>query len=214
MSGRCCTVSLLLQQAPQTGALAHASLAEKAQSRLFLHEVVALGLRSNYAQAHPHARLPPQKKSSPDDDKEDDDDAARPAASALAMLLLEVLPERYCRRLSTGRVRVARELLGRADAAAALVGGTARCDDTKALRAAEAEEERPFKEHVVLLNGDEHDGHWRFGRKHGKGKYTFASGAKYEGKWDNGKMTGIGWYTQADGSRHCVDLRKKQPPKF
>jgi len=32
------------------------------------------------------------------------------------------------------------------------------------------------EERVVLFNGDEYAGGWRFGRRHGSGVYTFASG--------------------------------------
>ena len=116
---------------------------------------------------------------------------------------MELFPERYCRRLGLGRSAVASQILNRPDAAEALAE---LCGETVAK--AEETERTAKKERVVLFNGDVHDGHWLFGRKHGPGAYDFVSGAKYEGKWQSGKMVGIGWYTK-DGKRNLVDNRKK-----
>ena len=161
----------------------------------FLYEVSALGLRDNYATAHPSARLPrPRGGPPPPLD-----------AGVLAAHLAELLPLGYCRRVGKGRVEIARAQLRRLDAAELLAAATG---DT--VQAAETKELKPVHEKVTLLNGDVHDGKWLFGRKHGSGVYAFASGAKFEGKWDMGKMVGIGWFTAADGTRNIVDLRKKK----
>ena len=121
-------------------------------------------------------------------------DAARPSARALAARLREVLPDGYCRRSRAGLARVARETLGRPDALGELGLGNAQSGD----------DEKPVKEDVTLLNGDRFDGHWLFGRKHGKGVYTFTSGSKYEGTWHGDKMVGIGFFTGPDGKRNVI----------
>ena len=112
----------------------------------------------------------------------------------------ELFPERYCRRLGLGRSAVASTILNRPDAAEALAE---LCGET----VSKAEEtERTAKKESVLFNGDVHDGHWLFGRKHGPGAYDFVSGAKYEGKWQSGTV-GIGWYTK-DGKRNLGTNRR------
>ena len=105
-----------------------------------------------------------------------------------------MLPDGYCRRSRAGLARVARETLGRPDALGELGLANARSGD----------DEKPVKEDVTLLNGDRFDGHWLFGRKHGKGVYTFTSGSKYEGTWHGDKMVGIGFFTGPDGKRNVV----------
>ena len=67
---------------------------------------------------------------------------------------------------------------------------------------AEETERTCEKERVVLFNGDVHDGHWLFGRKHGPGAYP-VSGAKYEEmakaeRWSRSRYT-------KDGKRNLVD---------
>lgn len=181
-------------QAPDADDMLTAVAASTAQaSCVFMHEVVALGLGDTYARAHPSAPLP------------DRSSLTVPLGGVeLAQLLVELFPERYCRRLRLGRSLVASTVLRRPDAAEALAE---LCGDASVAKAEETER-TALKERVVLFNGDVHDGHWLFGRKHGAGTYGFVSGAKFEGKWDVGKMVGIGWYTK-DGKRNLVDLRKK-----
>ena len=54
---------------------------------------------------------------------------------------------------------------------------------------------------VNLFNGDVYKGAWRFGRRHGRGVYFFASGSRYEGEWKDGQMVGWGVYITEDGKR-------------
>ena len=56
-------------------------------------------------------------------------------------------------------------------------------------------------EAVELFNGDVYRGAWRFGRRHGRGVYSFASGSRYEGEWKDGQMVGWGVYITEDGKR-------------
>ena len=180
-------------QAPDADDMLTAVAASTAQASCsFLHEVVALGLAENYARAHPGAPLPDRSSLCVPLD-----------SSSLAALLVELFPERYCRRLGLGRSAVASTILNRPDAAECLAELTG-----ETVNKAEETERTARKERVVLFNGDVHDGHWLFGRKHGPGAYDFVSGAKYEGKWQSGKMVGIGWYTK-DGKRNLVDNRRK-----
>ena len=146
-----------------------------------LAEVAALGLWSNFANAHPHARAPvarARRRRGP------------PAARALAARLREVLPDGP----AGARARPARRGRSPADALGELGLGNAQSGD----------DEKPVKEDVTLLNGDRFDGHWLFGRKHGKGVYTFTSGSKYEGTWHGDKMVGIGFFTGPDGKRNVI----------
>ena len=180
-------------QAPDADDMLTAVAASTAQASCsFLHEVVALGLAENYARAHPGAPLPDRSSLCVPLD-----------STSLAALLVELFPERYCRRLGLGRSAVASTISNRPDAAECL---WPNCVERPSPR--RRKRNAPRKRESVLFNGDVHDGHWLFGRKHGPGAYDFVSGAKYEGKWQSGKMVGIGWYTK-DGKRNLVDNRKK-----
>ncbi len=53
----------------------------------------------------------------------------------------------------------------------------------------------------VSKNGDEYEGEWENGKKHGKGTYKYCNGRVYEGSFKNGKKHGFGTYTFSDGSK-------------
>ena len=130
-----------------------------------------------------------------------------------------MLPDGYCRRTRSGRARIAREVLGRPEVAAQLLAD-AEAEEAAAAAAGAGgaaakkkagvppADETPRKEAVTLLNGDRFDGHWLFGRKHGRGVYHFTSGSKYEGTWDCDKMVGVGFFTDPDGKRNVI----RHPP--
>ena len=118
----------------------------------FLHEVVALGLAENYARAHPGAPLPDRSSLCVPLD-----------SSSLAALLVELFPERYCRRLGLGRSAVASTILNRPDAAeclAELSGETvAKAEETE-----NARDKRRFSEFPLLVAG-----YISYGKAHGYG---------------------------------------------
>ena len=51
--------------------------------------------------------------------------------------------------------------------------------------------------------GDVYEGETRNGKRHGKGKYTWADGSFYDGEWKDGKKDGNGKQSHPDGS--CYD---------
>jgi hypothetical protein len=44
-------------------------------------------------------------------------------------------------------------------------------------------------------NGDEYDGEWVKGKRHGRGVYTWANGDEYYGGWAHGRFHGKGVFT-------------------
>ena len=62
---------------------------------------------------------------------------------------------------------------------------------------------------VNLFNGDVYKGAWRFGRRHGRGVYFFASGRRYEGEWKDGQMVGWGVYP-GGRQRRRHEMREKR----
>jgi len=140
----------------------------------FRIQVACLGLWSNYRVSHPRALHP----------KDDNLGEGEAVAEAVAEVLRWVLPDGYCRRKALTRAQACEETLGRPDWAPLFV------DDPPASVIAD----------VRLFNGDRFDGAWRFGRRHGKGVYHFASGSRYEGTWEEGKMVGWGKYILVDGT--------------
>ena len=138
--------------------------------------VAALGLWSNYQISHPRAPHPRV-----------DADHIADAASVLAVLR-RVLPDGYCRRQLLTRSKVAKNL-GYLELAAAFE---------------EQDASECFPEEVTFFNGDEYSGSWRFGRRHGKGVYKFATGSQYAGEWKDGKMVGWGQYILPDGTKRNI----------
>ena len=60
-----------------------------------------------------------------------------------------------------------------------------------------------------LDNGDKYKGDVVDGKKHGKGRYTFANGNKYEGSYKDDKMNGKGRFTfKAEGNEYEGDFVK------
>nr|XP_033798826.1 MORN repeat-containing protein 4 isoform X2 [Geotrypetes seraphini] len=51
-------------------------------------------------------------------------------------------------------------------------------------------------------SGEEYDGEWKEGRRHGMGQLTFADGSIYLGQFENGLFSGCGVLTFPDGSRY------------
>jgi hypothetical protein len=43
-----------------------------------------------------------------------------------------------------------------------------------------------------LYYGGVYEGNWKNGKRHGKGKYTYAGGVVYEGNWENNMGHGKG----------------------
>jgi hypothetical protein len=52
-----------------------------------------------------------------------------------------------------------------------------------------------------------YEGEYKDGKKHGKGKYTFACGDVYEGEWKDDKKHGKGKYSYADGNMYEGELK-------
>jgi hypothetical protein len=48
-------------------------------------------------------------------------------------------------------------------------------------------------------NGDEYNGEWIDGVKHGFGVYTMSDKSKYEGSWVNDDREGFGEFTNTNG---------------
>jgi hypothetical protein len=46
-------------------------------------------------------------------------------------------------------------------------------------------------------SGDQYDGEWLDGKRHGKGVYLFSGGDKYVGEWANNQWAGFGVHTRA-----------------
>lgn len=56
---------------------------------------------------------------------------------------------------------------------------------------------------TLLPNGDQYEGQYRDGFRHGKGTYQFVSGAQYSGDWKKNAKHGNGKFNFPDGSSYC-----------
>ncbi len=65
---------------------------------------------------------------------------------------------------------------------------------------------RHGKGKFTFASGDVYDGDWKDDKYHGKGKYTFANGEIYEGDFVDDKRTGKGKYTFANGAVYEGDF--------
>ena len=59
---------------------------------------------------------------------------------------------------------------------------------------------RHGKGKITYAKGDIYDGEWENDKRHGKGKYTEKYSGIYEGEWENDKKHGKGKYIETDGS--------------
>lgn len=48
-----------------------------------------------------------------------------------------------------------------------------------------------------------YDGQWRMGRRHGRGRCTYADGSVFEGEWMNNQCNGWGEKTELDGAKYA-----------
>ncbi|MBC8260035.1 MAG: molecular chaperone Tir [SAR324 cluster bacterium] len=53
-----------------------------------------------------------------------------------------------------------------------------------------------------FLNGDRYEGNWKYGKKQGEGTYFFSNEDKYVGSWKQGKKDGQGTYYFSDGDKY------------
>ncbi|XP_029466006.1 MORN repeat-containing protein 4 isoform X1 [Rhinatrema bivittatum] len=59
-----------------------------------------------------------------------------------------------------------------------------------------------IKGSFTYSSGEEYDGEWKEGRRHGVGQLSFADGSIYVGQFENGLFSGCGVLTFPDGSRY------------
>ena len=52
------------------------------------------------------------------------------------------------------------------------------------------------------IHGHTYEGEWKDGKRHGQGKFTYASGDTYEGEWKDGKSHGQGKLTYPGGNTY------------
>lgn len=62
-----------------------------------------------------------------------------------------------------------------------------------------------------MKNGDRYEGEFRYGRRHGNGKYFLKKGDRYEGEFADDQMNGQGTYFWADGSKYSGEFKEGRP---
>mmetsp|Transcript_25275 Transcript_25275/g.34745 ORF Transcript_25275/g.34745 Transcript_25275/m.34745 type:complete len:131 (+) Transcript_25275:420-812(+) len=51
-------------------------------------------------------------------------------------------------------------------------------------------------------DGSQYHGQWRWGAKHGVGRFQWSDGSKYEGEWSDNRQHGEGRFVWADGNEY------------
>ena len=69
------------------------------------------------------------------------------------------------------------------------------------------EGKRHGKGKYTYANGNVYEGDFQDGKRHGKGKFTYASGSVYEGDWKDDNFHGKGKYTFANGNVYEGDYQ-------
>ena len=64
---------------------------------------------------------------------------------------------------------------------------------------------------MIYANGNKYEGEWNGGYLHGQGIYTWTDGNKYEGEWKDGKRHGQGIMTYANGNKYVGEFKDGRP---
>lgn len=66
----------------------------------------------------------------------------------------------------------------------------------------------------MFASGNQFEGEFRGGSRHGRGVFCFTSGAQYDGHWVKGLKHGFGKFTYPDGSFYCGDWKRNKKEGF